>query len=348
MLKRNVQKVLSLVLALCLMMTLSAGALAQSASSTADFEALIPLMDLVCAASQYSPDAPESVPGAEGTLTASFVETFFKVGQVYGSETGVSADMIEDVNAQADLLGKIFAAQLPQLSPVVVTDDVNGFIGFQPVSVKNGADGSSIQIIGEIYLADKPMREMTEADYPNVDLLDRAVFTFQNDETAMNGFRLTGFSVGTDLALEDIMQVYDEEICVEYESKLGFMLSYPAVFSDDILVENDDGVSAELEDGSASFFAKRVENANSANLTDYVSIIANGITGSVSSVDEELQCGTVTYTTDEGYTVFDVYVLTDKYIYQAELRYLTSLTSQYIIFNSYLKNSFSVLELSQG
>lgn len=348
MMKRNVQKVLSVVLSLCLMMALSTGALAQGAASTADFEALVPLMDLVCSASQYSPNAPESVPGAEGMLSASFVETFFKVGQLFGQDAGVTADMVEDVNAQAELLGKIFAAQVPELAPVVVTDDVNGFIGFHPVSVKNGADGSSIQIIGEIYLADKPMREMTEADYPNIDLIDRAVFTFQSDDTAMNGFRLTGFSVGTDLALEEVMQVYDEEICVEYESKLGFMLSYPAVFTDEILVESDDGVSAELEDGSASFFAKRVENANGASLTDYVSIIANGITGSVSSVDEELQCGTVTYTTDEGYTVFDVYVLTDKYIYQAELRYLTSLTSQYIIYNSYLKNSFSVLELSQG
>lgn len=348
MMKRNVQKVLSLVLALVLMFALSTGAFAESTASTADFEVLVPLMDLVCAASQYSPNAPESVPGADGTLSASFVEAFFKVGQLFGEEVGVTADMADDINAQKELLGKIFAAQLPEFSPVVVTDDVNGFIGFHPVSVKNGADGSSIQIIGEIYLADKPMRKMSEADYPNMDLIDRAVFTFQNDASAMNGFRLTGFSVGTDLALEEIMQVYDEEICVEYESQLGFRLSYPAIFTDDILVEDSDGVSAALPDGSASFFAKRVENANGDSLTDYVSIIANGITGSISSVDEELQCGTVTYTTDEGYTVFDVYILTDKYIYQAELRYLTALTSDYIIFNSYLKNSFSVLELSQG
>lgn len=342
---RNVQKLLSMLLALCLTMGMTA--LAETATM-ADFEALTPLMDLVCAASQYSPNAPESVPGADGALTASFVDAFIKIGQRYGAELGVTEAMLSDPAAQAELLGKLFAAQLPELAPVVGGDDVNGFIGFHPVSVKNGADGASVQIIGEMYLADKPMREMTEAEYANIELIDRAAFTFEQDATAMNGFRLTGFSVGTDLALEEVMQVYDEEICVEYESKLGFSLLYPSVFTDDLLVENEDGVSAELADGSASFFAKCVPNANGDSLTDYVSIVANGITNSVSTVDEELQCGTVTYTTEDGFTVFDVYVVTEDAIYQAELRYQTALANQFVIYNSYLKNSFAVNELSQG
>ena len=179
-------------------------------------------------------------------LTVSFTDAFFKVGQTYGAEVGVTADMINDTNAQAELLSKIFAAQLPQLEPVVMTDDINGFIGFHPVTVNRGADSATVQIIGEIYLADKPMREMSEADYSNIQWLERAVFTFQSDSTALNGFRLMGYSVGTDLSLEDAMQGYFDQIAVEYESHLGFTLLYPAVFTDDLLVESDDGVSAEL------------------------------------------------------------------------------------------------------
>ena len=197
MMNRTVRKVISLVAALCLALTAGAGALAEGAQDMADFEALTPLMDLVCAASQYSPNAPESVPGADGVLTVSFTDAFFKVGQTYGAEVGVTADMINDTNAQAELLSKIFAAQLPQLEPVVMTDDINGFIGFHPVTVNRGADSATVQIIGEIYLADKPMREMSEADYSNVQWLERAVFTFQSDSTALNGFRLMGYSVGT-------------------------------------------------------------------------------------------------------------------------------------------------------
>ena len=281
-------------------------------------------------------------------LTVSFTDAFFKVGQTYGAEVGVTADMINDTNAQAELLSKIFAAQLPQLEPVVMTDDINGFIGFHPVTVNRGADSATVQIIGEIYLADKPMREMSEADYSNIQWLERAVFTFQSDSTALNGFRLMGYSVGTDLSLEDAMQGYFDQIAVEYESHLGFTLLYPAVFTDDLLVESDDGVSAELPDGSASFSAKRIDNTNGANLTDYVGIIANGITGSTSTINEESQYGTVAYTTEDGYYVFEVYIVTDRYIYQAELRFLSSLMSQYSMYTSYLENSFVANELYQG
>ena len=136
------------------------------------------------------------------------------------------------------------------------------------------------------------------------------------------------------------MQGYFDQIAVEYESHLGFTLLYPAVFTDDLLVESDDGVSAELPDGSASFSAKRIDNTNGANLTDYVGIIANGITGSTSTINEESQYGTVAYTTEDGYYVFEVYIVTDRYIYQAELRFLSSLMSQYSMYTSYLENSF--------
>lgn len=346
MMNRGVQKVFSMLLILCLAMGFCTAAAAQSAM--ADFETLVPLMDLVCAASQYSPNAPESVPGADGMLSVTFADAFFKVGQLWGAEVGVTADMMQDTNAQAGLLSQLFAAQIPALEPVIVTDDINGYIGFHPVTVNNGTDGASIQIIGEIYMADKSMREMSEADYANITWMDRAVFTFQSDAAAQNGFRLTGFSVGTDLSIEEALQGYFQEIAVEYESKLGFMLLYPAVFTDELLVEDDDGVSATLPDKSASFFAKRVDNVNGASLADYVGIIANGITGSVSTVNEEMQYGTVSYTTEDGYAVFDVFILTDEHIFQAELSYLTTLMSEYSMYNAYLENSFVVSELSQG
>lgn len=344
MMNRGVQKVLSMLLTLCLVLGISMGGVAET---KADFEALVPLMDLVCAASQYSPNAPESVSGADSELTVSFVDAFLKVGKVYGAEVGVTEAMLGDTAAQADLLGKIFAAKIPALQPVASSDELSGYIGFQPVTVNN-IDGDSVQIIGEMYLADKAMREMKESDFVNLTWIDRAVFVFQKDTSAYNGFRLTGFSVGTDLTYEAAMLAYDEEITVEYESKLGFMLLYPSVFTDEMLVEDESGVSAQLPDGSASFFAKRMENENGATLADYVGIIANGITNSVSTVNEEMQYGTVTYTTNEGYVVFDVFIVTDQYIFQAELTYQTALMAEFGMFNAYLENSFVVNELSQG
>lgn len=350
MMKRyGVQKMVSLLLTACMALGLCTGAMATATTSLADFEVLTPVMDLVAAAVMYATEEPESVPGADGTLTVTFTDTLFQAAIKTGSSLGVTEAMLTDTNAQAAFLSQIFAAQLPQLEPVIMTDLVKSYIGFHPVTANTGTDGTSVQIIGEIYMANKPLAQMTEADFANVTWMDRAVFTFQSDATALNGFRLIGFSVGTDLAVEGALQGYFEEIVVEYvNANLGFSLLYPGVFTDEMLKEDDDGVSATLPDGSVSFFAKRMENVNGSSLSDYVSIIANGITGSTSSINETLQCGTVSYTTDEGYVVFDVYILTDKYIYQAELSYLRTMMAQYSMYNAYLENSFVADEVSVG
>jgi len=343
--KRSVRKVLSVLMILCVAIGLCTSAVAQTA---ADFDALLPLMDLVSAASLYSANAPEAVPGSDGELSVSFVDAFFAVGQVQGAEAGVTEQMLSDNAAQTELLGKIFAAQIPSLGTVAAAENNGAYIGFQPVLVNSGTDGQSVQIIGEIYQASKPMREMTDADYTAIQWLERAVFTFQSDASALNGFRLSGYSVGTDLSIEEAMQGYFAEIAVEYESNLGFTLLYPSVFEDELLVEDEYGVSAKLADDSASFFAKRAANTNGATLSDYVSIVANGIEGSVSNVYEDMQYGTVAYTTQDGYAVFEVYIVTGEYVYQAQLSYLSSLMSEFGMYNAYLENSFVVNELSQG
>ena len=335
------KKLLSMLLTLCLTLSLCTAGYAQ----TADFEALMPLMDLVSAAALNSPNAPESVPGADGTLSNTFVDAFIKIGQNHGAQLGVTADMLANPAAQAELLGKLFAAQLPELQAVAM-EEIAGYTGFHPVTVSS-TDASGIQIIGEIYLADKPMNHLSEAEYTSIQWLDRAVFTFQSDASAQNGFRLTGFSVGTDLTFEEALQGYFEEICVEYESKLGFSLLYPAVFGDELLTEDENGVNAQLADGSAGFFARRMDNTQGATLADYVSAAANSLPGSRASVHEDMQYATLAYTAD-GYAVFEVYIVTHDYIYQAQLKYLVSRMSEFSMYNAYLENSFGATELSQG
>lgn len=349
--KNNLAKVLAWMLLVCLAAGQVCGALAQEAKPAAsEFEMLQPLMDLVSGAVMVASDEPQPVPGAEGTLSNAFVSAFFQLGMAADPALGITADILGDPAKQGEYLSKVFAAKAPELAAIQQPTPINGYIGFQPVTVNTAAETGGIQIIGEIYWADKPMKALSEADYLNVKWQDaRAIFTFQSDNAALNGFRLTGFSMGTELNMEQAMQTYFEKILVEYIStNLGFSVQYPSVFTDELLVEDQDGVSASLPDGSASFFAKRVDNVNHANLQDYVSVIANGITGAKSQVNEKFQYATVSYTTAEGKTVFDVYIVTDKYIYQAELSYLTKLSNQYHMYTTYLENNFTVNEVSVG
>ncbi|HNX61278.1 MAG TPA: hypothetical protein PKN45_01455 [Candidatus Limiplasma sp.] len=343
------RRMLAWVMTFCLLVgCVSAAGATQAAAKVSDFDALVPFMDLVGSAAENTGDEPEVIGNEETTLSTAFLAAFFNIGLTSDASLGITENMLSDTDKQTVYLGKYFSAQLPALEKIAKTEPINGYIGFQPVTVNTAEDGQ-VQLIGELYWGSKPMRQMQPADYQDIQWLDRAIYTFQPDSTAQNGYRLTGFSVGSELNMEDAMQTYTDSILVEYvNTNLGFSILYPSVFTDEMLVEDDNGVSASLPDGSVSFFVRRTDNASNANLTDYINVIANGIPGAKSNIQTEFSSGTVAYSTDEGKTVFDVYIVTDKYIYQAELSYKQELASTYSMYTSYLDNSFAVDEVSVG
>ena len=339
-------KMIAWALTLCLLAGCAATAGA-TAAQPSDFDALKPLMDLVATAAMSAGDEPLVIGDADSTLNAAFVAAFFNNGVAADSSLGITADLLSGTEQQAAYLARVFAAKA---APEVITPaaPINGHIGFQPVTVNAGTD-SDLQIIGELYWGARAMSQMTDADYADIQWLDRAVFSFRADANAAFGYLLTGFSVGSELDIEEAMQNYTDSILVEYiNTALGFSVLYPSVFTDDMLVEDGDGVSAKLPDDSLNFFVKRAPNSANANLADYISVIANGITNAKATLNEAFSSATVTYNTEEGYTVFDVYIITDKYIYQAELSYRKELASTYQMYTAYLENSFAVDAVSVG
>ncbi len=342
--KKNLfRRVSALLLTLCLM--LGGVSLAEE---TADLEALYPLMDLVCAAA-YDPTIATTlvIPDSEGVLEISFVDAFIRLGQAR-NVLGITGETMADPAAQTALLQTIFDAQLPQTEMVVAADVGTQYMGFLPGVINNTGEAGALQIVGEMHTAPKPYSQRTETEFNQVVWIDRAIFTFQADPNAMGGFRLMNFSNGLDLSMEEEMQAYSENIAVEYvNTNLGFIVHYPAVFTDDLLLEDATGVSATLPDNSVSFFARRTENTTGANLSELVTATAADLPGAVTDVNEELGYGTISYTVD-GYAVYDVYVVTKGYVYQAQLRCLTSLLSEYSMYQNYLLNSFGVDELAAG
>ena len=338
---------IALALTLCLLLG-SIGTASAAQTEVSDYGALAPLMDLVACAAISAADEPESVGNEETTVTPAFIASFFNCGLSADASLGFTADMLTNTDLQAAVLGKIFAAKLPTLEAIAQTTPISGYIGFQPVMVIPG-DTDEVQIAGELYWAEKPMSAMADADFLNIRWIDRAVYGFRPDANALNGYRLTGFSVGSELSMEEAMQTYTESILVEYiNTTLGFTVLYPSVFTDDMLTEDGDGVFAKLPDDSLSFFVKRTENSTAANLADYTDVIAKGIPGAKATLNETFSYATVAYDTQEGNAVFDMYIITDKYIYQAELSFRKELSSTYQMYTAYLENSFAVDELSVG
>ena len=332
---------------LCLLLG-SFGTAGATQAQPADFDALKPLMDLVACAALTAADEPESVGNEETTMTPAFIASFFNCGLTAEPALGFTADMLASAEQQSGVLSKIFAAKLPTLEPIAQTTPINGYIGFLPVKVTTDSNGD-IQLAGELYWGAQAMSQMTDDQRKEVQWLDRAIYGFRADADALNGYRLTGFSVGSELSMEEAMQAYTESILVEYiNTTLGFSVLYPSVFDDDMLVEDGDGVTASLPDQSLRFFVRRVENTTAADLESYVDVIANGIQGATFTLNVPFSYGTVVYDTQEGYTVFDMYIITDKYIYQAELSYRKELATTYQMYTAYLENSFAVDEVSVG
>lgn len=337
------KKVLSVFLALFMMLS----AFNVFAEGNPDFSAMEAEMDLIAAASQYSQNAPESVPGEEGILSTSFVTAFFQAGQKQSAEAGVSSTMLTDPEAQKALLQSIFAAEIPELSMISAgADDEYHFIGFQSMKVYTLENGD-YQVIGGLYTSQKPIKDMTGYDYANISWFEEGIFILRSDATAKNGYRVMGYSVGTDLSYEDAFQKYQEDVAVEYVSNMGFSFLYPSVFDDEMVIEEENGVSANLQDKSASFSVVRISNEGARPLTEVVNAQAAKYPNAVVTIEEARNSGSI-FNIENGCAMFTTITVTEEYIYQAQFNCKADQLKDYSLFFNYLENSFVVNELAFG
>lgn len=346
--KRAIQKILAFAFTLCLMAGMATAGTAEELS-VADFQPMRTVMDLVSSAAVCASDYPTVVGDAETVLDSAFITFFFTNGLQAGSLLNITQDTLSSVSQQEQLLKSIFAAQLPTLEMITPPETTEEYIGFLPVYAEAAEEGS-YYLIGELYRGTKEIDQMSAADYDYLTWEDeRAIFTLKPDETALGGYRIEGFSVGSVLLMEQQLQDYTNNILVEYiNSKLGLSLWYPSLFDEAYLTEDDNGAGATMPDGSAGFSVKREANTSGIGLNEYVSLMAEAQQNAHYSINEQFQYATLSYQTADGNSVFSIYTVTDKYIYEAQLFYPTDQTILYNMYTVYLENSFVVDEVSVG
>lgn len=336
---------------LCALLALLCLVVAGGAARAEDtiFSALQPLMDLTASAALRVGETPETItPG--GTLSKAFVYNFFLLGQQADPALGISSDLLGDTEAQRAYLASAFAAQPPELTGILNLGETYVYIGVRPMAADESEDGSAIRIIGDLYQADKPLDGMTESEYAQVRWLDkRAVVEMHRDETAPGGWKLYAFSVDAELQMEDAAQAYFTKTMVEYIStECGFSLQYPAVFTEDTLQESADGVSAALPDGTAGFFARRMSNENGWTLSELLDAKKQETPDAETNMNEISGCVRLVSQRSDGNIQADVYIVTDAWIYQAQLVYAPALASDFTLYSDYMMNSFTASELGMG
>lgn len=347
MMKRAIRRTFVFVAALCLTVSMAAVGVAEE-TNVADYQAMLPVMDLVASAAICASDFPAVIDNAESTLDPTYVTFFFTNGLRADASLGITQETLTNVSEQERILKSIFSAQLPVLDVITPPETTGDYIGFLPV-YKETAEGGDTYLIGEIYRGAKPISQMSAEDYQSLFWEDRAIFTLRADSTALGGYRVNGFSVGSELLMEQQLQDYTNTILVEYiNSKLGFSLLYPSLFKEEYLTEDNTGAKAALPDGSAAFSATRTANTAGMGLGDYAMLMSESQTDARLNVNEMFQYATVAYETADGKSVFTIYVVTDKYIYTAELTYPTAQAMTYSMYTMYLENSFVIDEVSVG
>jgi hypothetical protein len=65
-------------------------------TETSDFEALLPLLDLVASAAMTAGDEPEVIGNEETTLSAAYVSAFFNNGLTADASLNITADYLTD------------------------------------------------------------------------------------------------------------------------------------------------------------------------------------------------------------------------------------------------------------
>ncbi len=345
--KRAIRKTFAFALALCLMAGVAAVGVADDVSIS-EFQAMRPVMDLAASAAVCASDFPTVISDGESTLDENYITFFFTNGLLADPSLGITQAMLTDTGLQAEYLKSIFSAQLPELSAITPPETTEDYIGFLPVYAETAEDGG-IYVMGELYRGVRAIEQMTTDEYKTLFWIEPAIFTLRADATARGGYRVDGFSVESILLMELQLQDYTNKILVEYSNtKLGFSLLYPSIFQEANFTEDSSGASAVTADGSASFMVKREENGSGIGLNDYATLMAEAAPDARLSVNDMFQYATVAYETTDGKSVFSVYIVTEKYVYTAQLTYPTDQSVTYSMYTLYLENSFVVGEVSVG
>lgn len=346
--KHMMGRVAAWLLALCMMTT------AAAEDVMPDFDAMLPLVDLTVAAALRVGEIPENIT-PEGTLSQEMVFNFFLMGKHADASLGITAEMLVDPAQQAAYLQGAFSAQAPSMegvSPLTedVADSTYDHIGLQIMASDMNDAGDQITLYGDLYQAEGALADLTETQQMQVTWLSwRAVVTLHKDAQAPVGWKIDSCIFEPTVVLESENGETFQQATVEYmNAELGFSVQYPAEFTEDTLQERSDGISASLQDGTATFDACRTANTQRMTLDERMAQIAQQYEEATVVVHEVSQTGRLTGVREDGFIEVTAVIVTDSWIYEAKMCYAPERATTFAVYSEYMINSLMVDELGIG
>lgn len=334
-------KVISLMTSVCLMCGLILPANAEEQTMIE----VQPLLDSVAAAVLSVDDTAEISP--DFPVTAALADAFL----VYAKSNNVlpaNSPVFADISSELDCIRSVFGAEIPGYSPSPDFSDASSMVcGVRPQSVNVSPDGDTVQIIGDAYRASKPLADISEDDYSSIVWLNKVVNAeFRRSDVSPFGWTVSSFSMNGHFSVDASTDSYFSSRLMEYYNEsAGFSVDYPIDFMD-YLQQGDNGISGNLEDGSASFFAIR-ESFTANSIAELEALVRSKYPeGAITVYD--VTCSVRVQQKTANSTQLDVYLLGSSSVFHMQLIYNDSLEQDYSMYAEYMTNSFISLENMVG
>ncbi|MCH5286102.1 MAG: hypothetical protein J1E43_01655 [Christensenellaceae bacterium] len=285
-----------------------------------DASRVAPLLDAVTSAALGADEATLSLTEEEA-LTEGFL---LRLTKALG-DNGLAADALSDLVAMPlPAQGANGEAAVKALSLQVLNADMS-------------EDGDLVMLVGEV------------ADAEGQLLGQRAVVELHREAASPVGWKVYRFVVGDTELEEALLESYFAKTMIEYiNAACGYSIQYPAIFTEDLIVEMPSGIQAELPDGTASFSVTRMENVNGLNIDALLTEESQIAPGTQVVVDEVTGAGRSIAFDEEGFIHEAIFFVTEGYIYQAELNYPSDQAEDFMQYTDFMMNSFSADELGLG
>lgn len=331
------------------MMTLCMAATASAEEGVWDFSALLPLVDLTASAAMRVGETPENIT-ADGVLSETLVYNFFLMGVQADASLGITADMLADPAAQTEYLNQAFTAKATADSAIVAFEESYDYIGLQVMASDMDDASNTLTLYGDLYQAEDALNALSEEQQMRMTWLNwRAVVQLHRDEQVPGGWKIDSFTFEPSVALTMDGQDSYHEATLEYvNSELGFSVQYPAEFAEDTMEEGTTGMTATLKDGTATFCVSRTANTQGISLDDRIQQVAGQYADATAAIHEVSQTGRVTGTWANGFIGVTAIIVTDSWIYEAQLSYAPEKADTFAMYSEYMINSFMVDELGIG
>lgn len=306
------------------------------AEEQASFDAsqVAPLLDAVASAA-LGTDAVTLNIAEDEALTEALLPMLMTALRRTGLADGAT---VSDAEAQTELLANLFAMPLPELKSAVSADAKNEALTLRVLTADVSEDGGEVKLLGDVAFAEGGSATGW-----------RAAVILRADDKSPVGWKLCCFTVTDEALLEELTDLYFARTMMEYvNTACGYSIQYPALFSEDLIVETAAGVQAELADGTTSFSVARVENAEGLTLEALLAREQENDPATLVVVDEITGAGRSYVCDEEGIVHEAIFIVSAEYVYQAELNYPQDQAEDYALYVDYMMNSFSAEGLGVG